>query len=110
VISRPSFEAQLSQFYNPKFPNDADLSAYAMRHTIFAHGKRALLRKEGIKTFQEIHAESWPYMANALSVHTELLYMRSSITAIQALFLMVRFSNTRPTTASSSCGVANTND
>lgn len=37
----------------------------------------------------ECSRTSWPYFENALSVHTELMFLPSSIVGVQALVLMV---------------------
>lgn len=39
--------------------------------------------------FNEVHSSAFPYFANALAVHTEMIHYKSSITAVQALAAMV---------------------
>jgi hypothetical protein len=40
-------------------------------------------------TFSEAQGQAWQYFENALSVHTELLYTPTGLSAVQALALMV---------------------
>lgn len=62
---------------------------YALRNAIYASGCRLQLAKR--RTFREVYRTAWGYFENALSVHTELLYFRSSLLAVQALTVMVRY-------------------
>ncbi|KAL0260209.1 hypothetical protein SLS55_003893 [Diplodia seriata] len=47
-----------------------------------------MLKDAGIVDFNEVHSSAFPYFANALTVHTEMIYYKSSITAVQALAAM----------------------
>jgi len=51
-----------------------------------------VLSKDPMKTFNEAQAELWKYFENYLSVHTELIYTPTGLTAVQALALMVKSS------------------
>lgn len=86
---RPAFEARLrSQFaQDPEFEDDA--SWFALRNTVYASGCRIMLSKQASVTFSEAQSQAWLYFENALSVHTELLYTPTGLTAVQALALMV---------------------
>lgn len=67
--------------------SDDDASWYALRNIIFASGCRHEMSTRS--TLLESSRASWPYFENALSVHTELVFMPSSIIGVQALVLMV---------------------
>jgi hypothetical protein len=61
-----------------------------MRNTIYASGCRYVISEaRSPEAFSESRAQSWKYLENALSVHTELLYGPTSLDCIQALLLMV---------------------
>ena len=66
-----------------------DASWFALRNTVYASGCRIVLSKQASVTFSEAQSQAWLYFENALSVHTELLYTPTGLTAVQALALMV---------------------
>lgn len=50
-----------------------------------------MLSKHASMAFSEAQAQAWLYFENALSVHTDLLYTPTGLSAVQALALMVNF-------------------
>lgn len=48
-----------------------------------------MLKDAGTADFNDVHSGAFPYFANALAVHTEMIYYKSSMTAVQALVAMV---------------------
>ncbi|EXJ69162.1 uncharacterized protein A1O5_08097 [Cladophialophora psammophila CBS 110553] len=88
VVQRSWFETRLRAHTNS--PNRDDEPAwYALRNVIFATGSRLHLAKT--TTFREACQISWGWFENALSVHTEILYFKTSILGLQALTLMAYF-------------------
>lgn len=90
ILHQPSFERRLRQFFDGHDSNSADPGWYALRHTVYASAKRKILKDAGVVDFNEVHSSAFPYFANALAVHTEMIYYKSSVTAVQALAAMVR--------------------
>lgn len=89
-MHHPAFETRLrAKSAHPSEFHD-DSSWFALRNTVYASGCRDVLSKDPMKTFNEAQAEFWKYFENSLSVHTELTYTPASLTAVQALVLMVR--------------------
>ncbi|KAJ9494771.1 hypothetical protein H2202_009672 [Exophiala xenobiotica] len=88
IVRRSCFEARLRSFWASSEAED-DPCWYALRNVVFASGCR--LVRSGEKGYTEAHRESWSYFDNALSVHAELLYFRSSVMGVQALTLMAYF-------------------
>lgn len=89
---RASFEARLrTHFAQVSLSgSDEDPSWYALRNVVYASGCRTELGKSGdTSAFQESQAQGWRYFENALSMHTDLLYCRTGIMAVQALVAMV---------------------
>ena len=86
IVRRSCFESRLRSFYRSSQTDD-DTSWYAMRNIIFASGCRVVLSREG--TYAAAQRGSWPYFENALSVHSELLYLSTSMMGVQVLTLMV---------------------
>ena len=66
-----------------------DPAWFALCNVVFALGYRSILAKNPNATFAIAQAKAWRYFRNALSVLTEILLPPSSLTAIQALTLMV---------------------
>lgn len=87
IVNRLRFESRLQAHYQGS-DSDDDPAWYALRNAVFASGCRVDLARTG--TFSEACQTSWGFFGNALSVHTELLYFRTSLLAIQALAVMVR--------------------
>jgi hypothetical protein len=89
IICRPSFEARLRAHFKQGAISTADHDPawYALRNIVYATGCRSLLSKQHSGGF---HAtQSWQFFQNALTVHTELLYSRTGLMAVQALAAMV---------------------
>ncbi|KAI1629537.1 fungal-specific transcription factor domain-containing protein [Exophiala viscosa] len=89
IVRRSCFETRLRSSYLSSTSDD-DPSWYALRNVIFASGCRLMRSRD--KGYTEAHQESWSYFENALSVHAELLYFRTSVVGVQALTLMAYFS------------------
>ncbi|CZR53549.1 uncharacterized protein PAC_03428 [Phialocephala subalpina] len=87
-VCRTAFEADLRAYFNPNAKAPECPASYALRHVVYAGGKRSIIKNNSAAAFDEIHAQSWPYFENALYVHTDLLYSKCSITAVQALMAM----------------------
>lgn len=66
---------------------DDEPAWYALRNIIYATGSRIHLSKTS--TFRAASQVSWEWFENALSVHTEILYFKTSLLGVQALTLMV---------------------
>ncbi|VUC32619.1 unnamed protein product [Clonostachys rosea] len=89
VVHRDDFEKRLQDHFQTNPDSRSDASWYALRNTIYASGCRVSLCAESDpESFTRSRAESWKYFENALSVHTDLLYVSSDIMSIQALMLM----------------------
>jgi len=87
VVHRPWFGSRFrAHEENPR--NDDEPSWYALRNIIYALGCRIEMSKR--TTFTNAAQMSWPYFENALSMHTDILYMPASVVGVQALVLMVR--------------------
>ena len=66
-----------------------DPAWFALRNTVFALGYRSILAKDAHTSFATAQVKAWRYFKKAFSVLTEILLPPSSLTAIQALALMV---------------------
>ncbi|KAK7214592.1 hypothetical protein V2G26_002595 [Clonostachys chloroleuca] len=89
IIHRDDFEKRLRDHFQTNPDSRSDASWYALRNTIYASGCRvSLCVDSGPESFSRSRAQSWKYFENALSVHTELLYVSPDITSIQVLTLM----------------------
>ncbi|KAJ2905583.1 hypothetical protein MKZ38_004877 [Zalerion maritima] len=88
IVHRPWFESRLKAHISSP-SSDEDPSWYALRNIIYASGCRIVLSKHA--TFQEANRSAWEWFENALSVHTEILYFRTSLVGVQALTLMAYF-------------------
>jgi hypothetical protein len=89
VVERSTFEARLHLQHSQSSSYEDDISWFALRNTVFASGCRIVMSKDSANTFAEIQAQAWRYFENALSVHTDLLYTPTGLTAVEALALMV---------------------
>jgi hypothetical protein len=90
IVHRPWFEHRLKAHLDGQ-NDDEDPSWYALRNVIYASGSRIVLAKT--KSFRQANQLAWRWFENALSVHTEILYFRTSLIGVQALTLMVRFTS-----------------
>ncbi|KIV79464.1 hypothetical protein PV11_07026 [Exophiala sideris] len=88
IVHRPWFEMQLKSYFTGAI-NDADPAWYALRNVVYAFGCRIQLAK--CSSFRDATQSAWVWFENALSVHTEVLYFRTSIVGVQALTLMAYF-------------------
>lgn len=66
-----------------------DPSYYALRNIIWATGSRVVHAKTA-NSFSETWRTAWGWFENALSVHTEIIFLGSFMTVVQVLILMVR--------------------
>ncbi|KAL5314332.1 hypothetical protein ACEPPN_018758 [Leptodophora sp. 'Broadleaf-Isolate-01'] len=96
VVSRSTFEARLQSHFehsdNPAYDDSA--SWYAMRNIVYASGCRAELGKATASycsTFQSAQVGGFRYFENALSRHTELIFCRTGLMAVQALVAMALY-------------------
>jgi hypothetical protein len=92
IIVRSSFETRLRNFFQSgdMSGQDEDAAWYALRNTIYAFGCRSDLGKGSYaNTFQEAQAGGWRYFENALSRHSELMFCRTGLMAVEALVAMV---------------------
>ncbi|KAK5304001.1 hypothetical protein LTR99_004457 [Exophiala xenobiotica] len=88
IVHRPWFEHRLKAHLDGQ-NDDEDPSWYALRNVIYASGSRIVLAKT--KSFRQANQLAWRWFENALSVHTEILYFRTSLIGVQALTLMAYF-------------------
>ncbi|KAK5199661.1 hypothetical protein LTR92_000202 [Exophiala xenobiotica] len=86
IVHRPWFEHRLKAHLDGQ-NDDEDPSWYALRNVIYASGSRTVLAKT--KSFRQANQLAWRWFENALSVHTEILYFRTSLIGVQALTLML---------------------
>lgn len=87
VINRSWFEARLRAHYKDTNPVE-DAAWYALRNVVFAYGHRFVFPDQ--TSFGKFEDTSWSWFENALSVHTELIFTRTSLIGVQALTIMVR--------------------
>ncbi|OOQ86995.1 hypothetical protein PEBR_18902 [Penicillium brasilianum] len=93
ILDRTAFEARLRAHFKQNEPSSCDKSWYALRNVVYAAGCRFVLSQDsGSNGFAKARSQSWRYYQNALSVHTDLLYMCDNLTSIRALILMAFFS------------------
>lgn len=93
VALRKSFETRFSAYCRdtrPQSLKDYNSEWYALRNIIWAYGARAVQgRSQDTSTFAQASQEGTKYLENALSRLPDLLCCRCSLTAIEALILMV---------------------
>lgn len=87
VVNQLRFETMLRKHFQGGHSSEYDAAWYALRNIIFAYGCRILLSKTN--AFRKANDESEGWFFNALAVHTDLLYFRTSIMGVQALIIMV---------------------
>ncbi|KAF2811865.1 uncharacterized protein BDZ99DRAFT_560399 [Mytilinidion resinicola] len=88
VVHRPMFEARLQAHFQQENIEE-DSAWYALRNTVYASGCKIVHTKEDRpNAFVEAQEKAWSYFENALSVHTDLIYMRTGLSAVQALLAM----------------------
>ena len=89
VVERSTFEARLQLQHSQGSSFEDDVSWFALRNAVFASGCRIVMSKDPTTTFAEAQAQAWRYLENSLSVHTDLLYTPTGLSAVEALALMV---------------------
>lgn len=87
VVNRPWFEARLKAHFVTAEPID-DAAWYALRNAIFAYGYRFAHPDQ--LSYGKSKDTSWLWFENALSVHSQLIFNRTSLVAVQALIVMVQ--------------------
>lgn len=103
VVHRPTFEARLRSQFAQDDDFEDNLSWFALRNTAYASGCRVMLAKHASMTFSGAQAQVWQYFENDLSVHTELLYTPTGVSAVQALALMASICQIYFSAYSNSC-------
>ncbi|KIW86369.1 hypothetical protein Z517_01765 [Fonsecaea pedrosoi CBS 271.37] len=91
LVHRPEFEAHLKAHFSqlPLPPAEKEDPAwYALRNVIYAFGWRHLSQHTTSGSFCYTDGDGWKYFLNALSVHSQLLYCRTGLMAVQALVAM----------------------
>ncbi|KIW84902.1 hypothetical protein Z517_00290 [Fonsecaea pedrosoi CBS 271.37] len=91
LVERPVFESRLrAHFSGAHTPVTDDKGWYALRNIIWAHGCQIVLSKT--RAFHDTLQASWALFQNALSVHTEIMFLHTSLMGVQALISMAYFS------------------
>lgn len=94
IIHQPTFENSLRAYFRRvgSPDSDSDPAWYALRNVVYAAGCRIVDTRAMGKGFRHsiVLSRSWKFFLNALSAHTDLLYCRTSLMAVQALVMMVR--------------------
>lgn len=94
TIHRETFETRLRLSMEFGAAVDNDPAWYALRNAVYAVGSRIVIHESSPNgNWVEAHTQSWRFLENALSVHTELAYCSSDVTAAQALLAMVSLKN-----------------
>ncbi|PVH76694.1 hypothetical protein DL98DRAFT_464707 [Cadophora sp. DSE1049] len=96
VVSRSAFETRLHSHFEHGNTSAHDESAswYALRNIVYASGCRAELGKTTAgycSTFQRGQIGGYRYFENALSRHTELMFCKTGLMAVQALVAMALY-------------------
>lgn len=88
-MDEAQFKEKLEQHFAGNAKSD-EAEWYALRNAVYASGcKVHMVQSSPTNSFESSQNSSWRYFENAMSVHTELIYMRSGLMAIQALMTMV---------------------
>ncbi|KIW86779.1 uncharacterized protein Z519_12565 [Cladophialophora bantiana CBS 173.52] len=91
VVERTLFESRLRAHFSGTYnPVTDDKAWYALRNVVWAHGCRILGSKT--RNFHQTLQASWAFFQNALSVHTETVFLHTSLMGVQALISMAYFS------------------
>ncbi|RHZ55182.1 hypothetical protein CDV55_102162 [Aspergillus turcosus] len=92
VVDRSAFQGRLDADFEDGGESDQEDPAwYALRNVVYAYGCRIDLSRRNSSV--QAQSQAWKYFENALSVHVNLLYIRTDITAVQALAAMAFFVN-----------------
>ena len=91
LLDRATFEQRLRAHFRNRNPNiGQDPAWYALRNTIYAAGCRiSIAGSANPSAHAEANIRAWRYFQNALSVHVDLLGVRSDTANIEALAVMV---------------------
>lgn len=93
IVDRHDFEMKLHAHFGALKVGDSSLDGdpgwYALRNAIYAAGCRAQAVEAQSPASDMLLARSWSYFLNALSKHTEVMYSRATLSAVQALTVMV---------------------
>ncbi|KAH8650766.1 fungal-specific transcription factor domain-containing protein [Ilyonectria robusta] len=100
VVSRSWFQDKLRLHFNNNNSSSSspgpgtmdDPAWYALRNTIYAYGARQLLAKQSKpRAFSDAIELGNRYFQNALSMHSDLLFLGTSRLAVQALAVMTHY-------------------
>ncbi len=86
VVRRDLFQSRLEAHF-AGFKKDENPAIYAIRNCIFASGCR--IRNAPSLGYSKAVEMASGWFENALSVHTELLYMPTTVISVVALVIMV---------------------
>ena len=90
IVERESFEARLRTHLTAPESISSDVGWYSVRNMVYAFGARVLAYNDSEpNSWSQAQDRGWAYFQNAFSVHSDLVFCWSSVTAIQALFIMV---------------------
>jgi hypothetical protein len=92
MLPRGCFEKRLRRHFDKSLTpcSPEDPAWYALRNTVYAYGARHLLAKQNKPhAFADAIEQANRYFQNALSVHSDLLFVNVSRLAVQALAVMV---------------------
>lgn len=91
IVSRQSFENRLRAHFSERAECDTDHDPgwYALRNAVYAAGCRMQAVQQNAPSPAILLTRSWNFFLNALSKHTQLMYCRASLIAVQALAVMV---------------------
>jgi hypothetical protein len=92
ILHRGTFEARLRAHLERGQGDDDDVAWYALRNVVYAYGSRIVHYADSdASSWIDAQIHGWQYFQNAFSVHSDLVYSWTSVAAVQALFVMVRF-------------------
>ncbi|KAF9887171.1 hypothetical protein FE257_010425 [Aspergillus nanangensis] len=89
VVYRPEFETDLRRHFEGSQRDD--VGRYALRNAVYAVGCRCAALGDKTGNFEDVQRRSLQYFHNAFSVYTDVLYMPSGLTAVQALVVMTSY-------------------
>lgn len=90
LVQKGVLEGQILTLGANRVDMSEDPATYAVRNAVYAIGSRYDgCADEDPAHYAATQATSWSYLENAMSVFTELLFLRSKTLAVEALLLMV---------------------